>query len=203
MKRFDGQRVWPLLGAVLVASAVASLGCATSVRSRSVASPVFRPATARKDAKASTTTAWRHGSAVPDAAELVERALRARGLRFGTDGTVGALFAYVSARHRLVPAAQAHAGDVLFFDLEGGGQSCANHVGLVEAVDLEGRIVFRESRGGLVRRSYVYPPEPAARRDASGVVLNTFLRPKRINDPDDALYFAGEMLCAVGRIDGT
>ncbi len=188
------RRFWTL--AVLV-----SVGCSGSVRSRSVSSPVFRAAASDRDRGAGHVGAWRSG-AVPDAAELVERNLKSRGLRFGTDGSVGALYAYITTRHRLVPAAQAQVGDVVFFDLDGGGQACANHVGVVEATDLEGRIVFRESRGGTIRQSYIFPKDPVARRDASGAVLNTFLRPKRINDSDDVRYFAGEMLCAVGRISG-
>src|SRR5207247_1258186 len=37
------------------------------------------------------------------------------------------------------------------------------------------------------------------RRDAQGRVRNTFLRPKRPDDPPQARYFAGDMLCAVVR----
>jgi hypothetical protein len=31
-------------------------------------------------------------------------------------------------------------------------------------------------------------------------VLNSFLRPKRIDEPPGARHFAGEMLCAVARV---
>jgi len=39
------------------------------------------------------------------------------------------------------------------------------------------------------------------RRDDKGRILNTFLRPKRMEDPAETVYFAGEMLCAVFRVD--
>lgn len=132
------------------------------------------------------------------AVDLVERALRRRGLRFGTDGTPGGLLAYVSHRHRLVPPTQARPGDVVFFDL--GSGRCADHVGLVEARHPGGRLSFRESRDGEARTSLAHPGRPTDRRDEDGLVLNTFLRPRRPDDPLGARYFAGDMLCAVGRL---
>ena len=38
-----------------------------------------------------------------------------------------------------------------------------------------------------------------SRRATDGRILNSFLRPRLADDPPDARYFAGEMLCAVGR----
>jgi hypothetical protein len=131
--------------------------------------------------------------------EIVERSLRERGLRFGTDGTPEALYQYVRYSHELVPPERARPGDIVFFDM--GEHGCGEHLGLVEAVEGEGRIVFRESRGGVVRRSFVHPGAPRVRRDSSGRVLNTFLRPRRMEDPPEARYFAGEMLCAVGHVE--
>jgi hypothetical protein len=129
---------------------------------------------------------------------MVEAALHARGVRFGTDGTVPALYGFVQGQFPSIRPEQARAGDVLFFNL---GHGCADHAGLVETVDDEGRIGFREWRDGYPRHSYVTPQQPVARRDARGRILNTFLRPKRQNDPDDAVYFAGQMLCGVFHIE--
>jgi len=133
-----------------------------------------------------------------DASAFVERALQRRGLRFGTDGTVESIHAYMKFEHRLVPARRARPGDVVFFAL-GDPETCGDHAGVVEGVDRSGRIVFGESRFGQQRRSYVHPARPAERRDAQGRILNTFLRARRPDDPPAARYFAGEMLCAVGR----
>jgi hypothetical protein len=133
------------------------------------------------------------------ALDLVEQALRARGLPVGGVGSLEGLYSYVEASHRIVPATQARPGDVVFFNVE--GDRCADHAGVVEAVDPSGRIVFREARAGRVRQSFVYPWAPALRRGPDGRILNSFLRPRRMDDPPTARYFAGEMLCAVGRLE--
>jgi hypothetical protein len=134
-----------------------------------------------------------------EAAAWVEAELRDRGLRFGTDGTVSSLHTYVRVRHGLVAAGTARPGDILFFDLSGRNR-CGDHAGVVDEVDATGRISFRESRGGIVRLSYAHPQQPASRRAADGRVLNTFLRIRRVEDPPQARYLAGSLLCGVGRI---
>ena len=78
---------------------------------------------------------------------------------------------------------------------------CADRAGIVESVGAGGRITFVEAQGGRVRRSFVDPAHPSSRRDARGEILNSFLRPIRIDDPPGARYFAGEMLCGVARTD--
>ena len=139
-----------------------------------------------------------HQRAKHSAASVVEESLHARGIRFGTDGSVPALFAFVRDRFSQVQADQARGGDVLFFDL---GDGCGRHTGLVETAESGGRIGFREWRDGSSRHSYVTPREPLLRRDGRGRIMNSFLRPKRIEDPAETAYFAGEMLCAVFRIE--
>lgn len=127
-------------------------------------------------------------------ASPAEQSLRSRGIRFGTDGSSPALFAFVRERFAEVPAAQASRGDVVFFDM---GTGCGGHVGLIETVEPGGRIGFRERRDGVTRHSYVSPGSPYVRRDERGRILNTFLRPKRMDDGPDTRYFAGEMACAI------
>ncbi|HEY0709430.1 MAG TPA: CHAP domain-containing protein [Polyangia bacterium] len=138
------------------------------------------------------------GDASLQPAGLVEGALREKGVRFGTDGQVASLYAYMRREQAFVSARAARPGDVLFFAIS--GPTCADHTGVVEAVDDIGRITFREVRGGQVRTSYVHPGDPTARRWSDGRVVNSFLRPRRTDDPPAARYFAGEMLCAVGRV---
>lgn len=128
----------------------------------------------------------------------LEKALHERGLRFGTDGSVGSVHGYLRNSHRRVKTRDARRGDFVFFDL---GQGCGAHGGLVDGVDPSGRITFREWRDGVRLRSYAQPREPRTRRDASGRILNSFLRPKRLDDPAGAKYFAGEMVCAVYRVE--
>jgi hypothetical protein len=150
-----------------------------------------------QDSEPGTTPAARPARGSPPELRFVERALHRRGLRFGTDGTFGSLLSYLEVSHRLVPAEQTRRGDVVFFDIE--GRRCADHAGVVESVDDSGRIAFRESRRGAQRLSYVHPQLRAARRSLDGRILNSFLRARRPDDPPGARYFAGEMLCAVGR----
>jgi hypothetical protein len=192
MVRHQSQSAW-----WLAAAALAAAGCFTSGSSGSRAIHLA-PAQYR-----SSMTVVRPGpgkSAKPrhSSAALVEASLHARGIRFGTDGTVPALYGFVQGQFPRIQPEQARAGDVVFFDLGGG---CGNHVGLVEASDAEGRIGFREWRDGYPRHSFVTPRQPLLRRDVRGRILNTFLRPKRQDDPSDARYFAGEMLCAVFHVE--
>jgi hypothetical protein len=170
-------------------------GCGAPARTWSFPTRVFR-STSSGAARATRARNLRPSPHATPAAALIERALHQRGLRFGTDGTLGALHGYLREHGRSVPPARARPGDVLFFDL---GDGCGGHAGLVDSVDPDGRITFREAREG-VRKSFADAGEPTSRRDSRGRVLNTFLRPKHPDDPPDARYYAGDMLCAVLRI---
>ncbi len=136
-----------------------------------------------------------------EGAAFVVRTLHAAGLRFGTDGSTRALWGYMRTAHRLVGPAAARPGDILFFDTRGtGGQpDCADHAAVVERVGPAGRIGFLELRDGRLRHSFVDPQRPTLRRDESGEILNSFLRPLRTDDPPGARYFAGQMLCGIAR----
>lgn len=131
-------------------------------------------------------------------AGLVEESLHARGIRFGTDGSMAALFAFVQGEFSRIPPEQSRDGDVIFFDT---GTGCGDHAAVVESAEASGRIGFREWRSGSARHSFATPQSPWARRDAQGKILNTFLRPKRMDDPPETRYFAGEMVCAAFRIE--
>ena len=186
-------RLWNLS---LLASLVATAGCSTATsHSIYVPSAQFRSAVSTPG-PSSRKSQQQH--AKRNAATLVEESLHARGIRFGTDGTVPALYAFIRDQFAQIQVDQARGGDVLFFDM---GTGCGMHVGLVETAESGGRIGFREWRDGSSRHSYVTPREPLLRRDGRGRIMNTFLRPKRIEDPAETTYFAGEMLCAVFRIE--
>jgi hypothetical protein len=161
------------------------------------------PAQVRGAMSVSKPESGRHGGGPGvhnkrSAAGLVEESLHARGVRFGTDGSVFALFAFVQGEFARIPADQARDGDVIFFDT---GTGCGSHAGVVESAEASGRIGFREWRDGSSRHSFVTPKSPLLRRDEQGRVLNTFLRTKHMEDATETPYFAGEMLCAVFRID--
>jgi hypothetical protein len=205
----------PLGLAVAVAMATAGAAC---VMTRSPgAPPLARPVSSGKaDNRAhpwavgnriGKTTA-RAGSrarrpAATQAADLVAASLEDRGLRFGTDGSVAALWGYLRSSHEVVAPTDARAGDVLFFETAArpaGACSAPDHTGIVTEAQPDGRLGFVEARDGRVRRSFVDPLRPGLRRDQEGRIRNTFLRPKRPDDPPGLPLFAGEMLCAVARI---
>jgi len=185
--------------AMIVVLGLCALGCATPrAHTRGAPPSVFQAA--RFAARRSPPIAADDGAA-DDSAAFVERALHDAGFRFGTDGSTRALWGYLRSAHRLVGAPEARPGDILFFDTRGVAPrpECADRTGIVESVGASGRITFVEAQRGGVRRSFVDPAHPSARRDARGEILNSFLRPIRIDDPPGARYFAGEMLCGVAR----
>ena len=193
-----------MLIAVAVVIGLCSLGCATpparATRTRRLPAPVVAAAHAQM-ARADRRPAPRpdEGSA------FVARALRDGGLRFGTDGSTRALWEYLRLAHDTVDAAQARAGDVLFFDTRAtiAAPDCddaTDHAGIVESIEPDGRIVFVEARAGEVRRSVVDPAHPTLRRTERGEIANTFLRPMRVTDRPATRYFAAQMLCGIARV---
>jgi hypothetical protein len=176
---------------------LASLGCASTT------SEIWqvRPPEVRASSSGPPPGLFGHRRRAADhsntAVGVVERSLHERGIRFGTDGTPGSLYQFLHTQFPEVRTNEARAGDVLFFDM-GDGAGCGGHTGLVDLVDSNGRLVFREWREGSARRSYVHPGQPRTRRDGAQI-LNTFLRVKLPEDPPSTHYFAGELLCAVVR----
>jgi hypothetical protein len=184
-----------ILGAALMAVAIG--GCASSPRTRRFPSAIFRSARHVGHSMAQRAPPGDETSAL-----IVDR-IHAAGFRFGTDGTPGALWGYMRTAHQVVEPLDARPGDVVFFDTRSRGVeelACSDRVGLVESVDAAGRITFLESRAGQLYRGYVDPRQPLARRAESGVIANSFLRPKRLDDPDGTRYLAGEMLCGIARV---
>jgi hypothetical protein len=179
--------IYPLLGVVAVAA-----GCSTA-SSQSLQAPPTRVRSVMVNAK-TTSDAKKATRPRPSP---VEDSLTRRGVRFGSDGSAPALFAFLREHYPAVAAGKAVMGDVLFFDM---GEGCGGHAGVVETVEPSGRIGFRERRDGDPRHSYVTPRIPAVRRDDGGRVMNTFLRTKRMSDAPDTAYFAGELLCAIFHI---
>jgi len=169
-----------------------SVGCSTAT-SQSLQAPTTRV----RSAVVNTKTGAGQQAARPKPSP-VEESLASRGVRVGTDSSSTALFAFIREHYPEIPVKSATMGDVLFFDT---GEGCGGHTGLVETVEPAGRIGFRERRDGDSRHSYVTPREPRLRRDGKGRIMNTFLRAKRMDDALDTVYFAGEMLCAIFRVE--
>ncbi len=184
-----------VLLAIVVVVGLCALGCASAGGRGS------RPAAASMAAAVAREARRGVPPSRNESAAFVERALHDAGLRFGTDGSARALWGYLRTAHRVVGPGEARAGDVVFFDTRGAAPvpECADEAGIVESVAVDGRITFLEARGGRVHRRFVDPARPTERRNAQGEILNSFLRPIRIDDPPGARYFAGEMLCGIAR----
>lgn len=195
-------RLWAVLPATIAFLGLSAPACGTnaSLRSRRLPPSVFQAA----KIEAKSYRAVQPPSGRAEGAWLVEQALRRAGLRFGTDGSTGALWGYLSYTHQRIRALDARPGDVLFFDTQQiwGSADCerADHAAVVESVAADGRIAFWDARGGLVRRSFVDPSRPTLRRNARGEIANSFLRVKAVGDDPSTPYFAGEMLCGVIRV---
>jgi hypothetical protein len=182
---------------IVVVLGLCALGCAAPrVQTRGLKPTLFEAARfeVRHPAPRNAAVGRDEGAA------FVERTLHEAGFQFGTDGTPGALWGYMRTSFRVVAVAEARPGDIVFFDTLGTGPApaCADRTGIVESVT-DGRITFAEARGGRVRWGYADPARPRERRGPHGEVLNSFLRPIRIDDPAGARYFAGEMLCGIAR----
>lgn len=190
--RWISRNFWPLLPALvgLLAIGFLAAGCGA------VAMHAPWPLAPRMHGKGARPSIERPVTA----AAPVEEALHARGLRFGTDGSVGALYAYATSQHERVDPRRARAGDLVFFDTTRDGSRCGTHVGVVAGVAPGGALKFREWRQGTTRDSFADPMRPQRRRDEQGRVINSFLRARTPSDDDGTRYYAGEMLCAVVRV---
>lgn len=140
-----------------------------------------------------------------EASDFVVAALQGAGLRFGTDGTVRSLWQYLRSSHQSVSPTTARPGDIVLFRVAPGESGdpipcdAPDRVGIVSAVDPQGKIGFVEARDGRKLTSYVDPIHPSLRRDADGNIHNSFLRPVRAGDPFPQPLLAGETLCAISR----
>jgi len=140
-----------------------------------------------------------------EASDFVVAALQGAGLRFGTDGTVRSLWQYLRSAHRSVSPTSARPGDIVLFRVTPGDAGdplpcdAPDRVGIISAVDPQGKIGFVEARDGRKLTSYVDPAHPNLRRDPEGRILNSFLRPVRAGDPFPQPLLAGETLCAISR----
>jgi hypothetical protein len=196
----EGLKLYEVLLAVAIVVGLCGLGgCAASPPPRAMRVRRF-PAPVVAAAHVEGASPRQEGAA------FVERSLRDSGLRFGTDGSTRALWQYLRVTHRTVSAARARQGDVVFFDTRAtdADPDCddvTDHAGVVESVEPDGRIIFLEARAGQVRRSVVDPAHPTLRRTERGEIANSFLRAKRVADPPNARYFAGQMLCGIARVD--
>ncbi|MGE5187352.1 MAG: hypothetical protein ACM31C_35140, partial [Acidobacteriota bacterium] len=90
------------------------------------------------------------------------------------------------------PTSDIAPGDLLVFDRTEGEP--ADRVAIAIGRDARGVTELVYLAGGVVRRGFVDPRRPATRRDATGAVVNTFMRTGRLWPPKGTHYLAGELL---------
>ena len=117
-----------------------------------------------------------------------------------------ALVALAERRGALTPAPPGsplpslRLGDLLVFDRVVASDP-ASLVAIVVSVDERGVVEFVYLARGAVRRGFVFPPEPASRRDPGGRILNTFVRHNDGADPRGTAHLAGELLAGAIALD--
>ena len=100
---------------------------------------------------------------------------------------------------RIVPARALRPGDVAFFhdtydrNRNGARDDRFTHVALVEKVDGDGTVHYAHFLSGKVKRGVLHPKRPDEARDASGKVLNSYLRRGK------GRVLAGQLVFAFGR----
>ncbi len=91
-------------------------------------------------------------------------------------------------------------GDLLVFDRVVATDP-ASLVAIVVSVDERGVVEFVYLARGVVRRGFVFPPEPGSRRDPTGRILNTFVRHNDGGDPRGTAHLAGELVAGAIALD--
>jgi hypothetical protein len=96
------------------------------------------------------------------------------------------------------------AGDLVFFDntwdYNGDGRlnDPLTHVGIVEAVETDGTIIFISRVAGAIERYRMNVAYPHIHRTADGRVVNDYMRRKHWRDGEQTPYLTGELFAAFG-----
>ena len=100
------------------------------------------------------------------------------------------------------------AGDLVFFndtwDFNGDGlvNDPLTHVGIVEAVERDGTIVFISRVAGAIERYRMNVAQPHVHRSADGRVLNDYMRRKHWRDTAQTAYPDRRVICRLRHQDG-
>lgn len=106
----------------------------------------------------------------------------------------------LTAATRGAPLPSLRLGDLLVFDRVVAADP-ASLVAVVVSVDQRGVVELIYLARGVVRRGFAFPPEPSARRDVTGRVLNTFVRHSDGADARGTRHLAGDLVAAAISLD--
>lgn len=130
----------------------------------------------------------------------------------GADGSgqangVRRIYEHVRKHGRIHRGPVVGPGDLVFFDNtwdfneDGLLNDSLTHVGIVEAVERDGTVVFISRVSNAIERYRMNLRTPNAVRGADGQVLNDYLRRKRIGDPRATGYLTGQLFAGFGSFD--
>ncbi len=122
----------------------------------------------------------------------------------GAANGVRLIYNHVRTHGHLHRGPVVEAGDLVFFDntwdFNGDGRlnDPLTHVGIVEAVETDGTVVFISRVAGAIERYRMNVARPHVHRTADGRVLNDYMRRKHWRDGEQTPYLTGELFAAFG-----
>ena len=122
----------------------------------------------------------------------------------GPTNGVGLIYSHLLKHGRLHRGPIVQPGDLVFFDNtwdfneDGLVNDPLTHVGIVEAVESDGTIVFISRVAGAVERYRMNVAQPHLHRSPNGRVLNDYMRRKHWRDGEQTAYLTGELFAAFG-----
>lgn len=122
----------------------------------------------------------------------------------GPSNGVGLIYSHLLKHGRLHRGPVVQPGDLVFFDntWDFNGDGLVNdpltHVGIVEAVEGDGTIVFISRVAGAIERYRMNVAYPHIHRTAEGRLLNDYMRRKHWRDGEQTAYLTGELFAAFG-----
>jgi len=125
----------------------------------------------------------------------------------GQANGVRRIYEHVQKHGRIHRGPAVGPGDLVFFDNtwdfneDGLLNDSLTHVGIVEAVERDGTIIFISRVSNAIERYRMNLRAPNTIRHADGRILNDYLRRKKIGDPLATGYLTGQLFASFGSLD--
>ncbi len=119
---------------------------------------------------------------------------------------VGRIYGHVARHGRIHYGPTVHPGDLVFFhntwdfNRDDAFNDPLTHVGVVEAVEPDGTVLFVSQVSGGIERYRMNLKNPDRHRTSDGRVLNDYLRRKGMRDEERTHYLTGQLFAAFGTL---
>lgn len=116
------------------------------------------------------------------------------------------IYAHVRKHGRIHRGPEVSRGDLVFFDNtwdannDGLENDPLTHVGVIEALEADGTIVFISRTSSAIERYRMNLRWPNSSVTTDGRVFNDFLRRKRAGDPSRRMYLTGQLFAFFGSL---